>query len=275
VKHTPDSRLDRFLAGVCRNCPVCRRARRRPSGVASWLVGKEVREQVALADVVMPSLDAGDSDKFTFINRPHASLHFEQMIEGLIAFRHEFSGPYWLEVFLLSGYTAIAADVEKLAAWVRRIRPDRVQLNTVARPPVEEFAQGVSHQTLTNLARRFDPRAEVIAERPSRLSRKTAKWHSAAALELLRRRPCTAEDIACGLGLNRLEVLKRLEALTARGKIGSRRYDGEVYDHATAIASDRAEAAKIVRALEERSGRFAGLPRQEAAVTPRSINSRR
>lgn len=38
MKTTPVSRLDRLLAGVCRNCPVCRTARRRQSGFAHWLV---------------------------------------------------------------------------------------------------------------------------------------------------------------------------------------------------------------------------------------------
>jgi hypothetical protein len=32
------SALDRALANVCRNCPVCRRARKRQSGAAFWLV---------------------------------------------------------------------------------------------------------------------------------------------------------------------------------------------------------------------------------------------
>lgn len=37
------SKLDRALAGVCRNCPVCRRARRQQSGAAFWLVNKVER----------------------------------------------------------------------------------------------------------------------------------------------------------------------------------------------------------------------------------------
>ncbi len=32
------SQLDKILAGVCANCPVCRRARQRQSGAAFWLV---------------------------------------------------------------------------------------------------------------------------------------------------------------------------------------------------------------------------------------------
>ncbi|HTX66068.1 MAG TPA: hypothetical protein VMD31_09870 [Opitutaceae bacterium] len=38
VPSPPPSRLDQALAQVCRNCPVCRRARRRQRGAAFWLV---------------------------------------------------------------------------------------------------------------------------------------------------------------------------------------------------------------------------------------------
>jgi uncharacterized protein CbrC (UPF0167 family) len=34
------SRLDKALANVCLNCPVCRRARRHQRGAAFWLVQK-------------------------------------------------------------------------------------------------------------------------------------------------------------------------------------------------------------------------------------------
>ena len=37
MKSTASS-LDRALARVCANCPVCRRARQRQSGLAFWLV---------------------------------------------------------------------------------------------------------------------------------------------------------------------------------------------------------------------------------------------
>ncbi|MCL5097356.1 MAG: radical SAM protein, partial [Candidatus Omnitrophica bacterium] len=121
----------------------------------SLLWQKEVREELALANVVLPSLDAGDAVKFAFINRPHSIIAFEQMVEGLIAFRREFTGQYWLEVFLLGGYTAIEADVKKLATWVKRIRPNRVQLNTVTRPPAEDFASSVPPEALAHFARYF------------------------------------------------------------------------------------------------------------------------
>lgn len=200
----------------------------------SLLWQKEVRDEVSLADVVMPSLDAGDGAKFSFINRPHPSLKFDQVLDGLIALRQQFTGQYWLEVFLLRGYTAIEADVRRLAAWVKRIRPDRVQLNTVARPPTEEFALSVSPEALEMFARQFDPPAEVVAERPSRLAKKSRVLARSALIELLLRRPCTAEGVAAGLELNRLEVLKELEHLAGRGEIEAFRHQGAVYYRAFA-----------------------------------------
>jgi wyosine [tRNA(Phe)-imidazoG37] synthetase (radical SAM superfamily) len=203
----------------------------------SLLWRKEVREELALADLVLPSLDAGDAFKFAFINRPHPDLGFEPVVEGLIDFRREFTGQYWLEVFLLGGYTAIEADVKKIAGWVKRIRPDRVQLNTVARPPAEAFAVGASPDALAQFARHFNPIAEVVVDRASRLSHKSAKPDLDIVLELLRRRPCTAEQLADGLGLSRPELLKWLEALAEGGDVETSHHKGQIYYRANAITA--------------------------------------
>jgi wyosine [tRNA(Phe)-imidazoG37] synthetase (radical SAM superfamily) len=200
----------------------------------SLLWQQDVREQVALADLVLPSLDADNDYNFRFINRPHPGITFEQMVEGLIALRREFSGQYWLEVFLLGGYTAIEGNVKRLAALAKRIGPDRVQLNTVARPPTEDFAMAVSPEALQKYAKFFDPPAEVIAERPSRLGHKSDKIQPAAVLEMLRRRPCTVEHVAQGLGLNRLEAIKKIEALMAKKQIETYRHECEVFYRASA-----------------------------------------
>jgi wyosine [tRNA(Phe)-imidazoG37] synthetase (radical SAM superfamily) len=97
-----------------------------------------VRQEIALAEVVLPSLDAPDPERFAFVNRPIADFTFERLIEGLEALRREFTGKYWLEVMLLDGYTTLPPQVRQLAALVQRIRPDKVQLYTAVRPPAEE-----------------------------------------------------------------------------------------------------------------------------------------
>jgi len=179
----------------------------------SLLWRPDVRRDLQRADLVIPSLDAGDELRFRRINRPHESLAFERVVEGLIAFREEFRGSYWLEVFLLGGYTSMTAEVEKIAEWVRRIRPDRVQLNTVTRPPTESFADPVPPERLAVLAGLFEPRAEVIAEHAGAAAEPARQAAADDILNTLRRRPCRLEDVMAAHGLHRNEAIKYLDEL--------------------------------------------------------------
>ena len=130
----------------------------------SLLWRRDVRDDLREADLVMPSLDAPDAALFALVNRPHRKIGFERMVAGLGQFRREFPGLYWLEVFLLSGVTSGDADVERLAVLADDIGPDLVQLNTVARPPAEQFAHAVSRRELDRLASLFAVPVEIIAE---------------------------------------------------------------------------------------------------------------
>jgi len=92
------SRLDELIAGIRSMTDV-------PVAVltnGSLLWQEDVRRQLMDAHLVIPSLDAGQGAMFQAVNRPHESISFEQMLEGLIAFREEYYGEYWLEVFLLA-----------------------------------------------------------------------------------------------------------------------------------------------------------------------------
>jgi wyosine [tRNA(Phe)-imidazoG37] synthetase (radical SAM superfamily) len=201
----------------------------------SLLWQPEVRAQLMKADVVIPSLDAGDELRFRAINRPHPQIAFDQMVNGLMEFRREYRGQYWLEVFLLEGYTAIQAEVEKLARLVKRIQPDKVQLNTVDRPPAEEFALAVSARRMQKLALLFDPPAEVITKFRRCHVGGQFKANRDVLLNLLRRRPCTVEEIAEGLGWHRNEADKLLADLEARGLIGRCITGGVIHYQAVAI----------------------------------------
>ena len=195
----------------------------------SLLWRPEVRAQLANADVVIPSLDAGDEVRFRAINRPHPQISFDRMVDGLVEFRREFRGRYWLEVFLLDGYTAIRAEVEKLAEWAERIQPDKVQLNTCVRPPAEEFAVAVSRERLQRLAKLFTPPAEVIAECPSPPMATGLPPSAQAIIQLLRRRPCTLEDVARGLAMKTGETVKLLATLEAQGRVRCSRHDALLF----------------------------------------------
>jgi wyosine [tRNA(Phe)-imidazoG37] synthetase (radical SAM superfamily) len=195
----------------------------------SLLGQEEVRRQLMDAHLVIPSLDAGHASMFQAVNRPYESISFERMLEGLIAFRKDYHGEYWLEVFLLAGYTAIDSETRKIAECVSRIKPDRVQLNTATRPPAEDYAVMVGRQRLAELATRFDPPAEVIADYRGVHAQSDFKAGLDSVLEMIQRRPCSLEDIADGLGMHRNEVIKYVEELDAKGLLEKRSSGGKLF----------------------------------------------
>jgi wyosine [tRNA(Phe)-imidazoG37] synthetase (radical SAM superfamily) len=199
------------------------------NGSLLWM--RETQDALMAADLVLPSADAGDELLFRYVNRPHSSISFDLVAYGLATFAGRFKGQLWLEVFLLGGVTGIPAEVEKIAATVRRIGPARVQLNTVSRPPAEDFALPVDQDQLAGFLGFFSGAAEVIGEDDSSPPRRTRVTGTTGAdvLALLRRRPCTARDVAVGLNANTSEVAKRLHALLQQRVIRTERRNGVLF----------------------------------------------
>ncbi len=199
------------------------------NGSLLWV--PDVQDALIEADLVMPSLDAGDGPMFQRVNRPHREISFEGMVDGLAAFTARFRKLVWLEVLLVEGLTGSAEEVQKIAALARRIRPGRVQLNTVSRPPAEPTARPVSAERLAVLSKIFPKTVEVISDAsppnplPARLSAVTDE----EILDLLARRPCTPQGVAAGLNLHLQEAAKRLHALMKTGKISALRKDDAVF----------------------------------------------
>jgi wyosine [tRNA(Phe)-imidazoG37] synthetase (radical SAM superfamily) len=196
----------------------------------SLLACPDVRRELARADLVLPSLDAGDARMFRRVNRPHPSLRFADMAAGLAEFTGGFTGAVWLEVFLLGGWTTAPEQVSRLAALARAIAPARVQLNTVVRPPAERRAAAVSRAVLERIARRFAGPVELLVERAGAAAESGAgPCGAAAVLELLRRRPCSVDGIAAGLGLAPNEALKLVVALRRAGRVRVMRRAGRTF----------------------------------------------
>jgi wyosine [tRNA(Phe)-imidazoG37] synthetase (radical SAM superfamily) len=189
------------------------------NGSLLWM--PEVQESLLEADIVLPSLDAGDEVSFRYVNRPHKSISFETMVEGIRKFTAEFSGAVWLEVFLLGGVTGVSSAVKKIASLVNEIGPERVQLNTVSRPPAEEFAFAVNAERMQEFKKLIPGKVELITENGlGKLAiTNQQEANNSDILALLSRRPCTVQGVSVGLGINPGEAAKRLQRLNQQGNI--------------------------------------------------------
>lgn len=179
----------------------------------------EVRRDLLAADIVIPSLDAAREQSYRKINRPAACAPLGLVIDGLIRFRQEFRGQYWLEILLAKGINDSPDDLAALRDTVARINPTKVQLNSVARPPLESFALPLSRPELVAAARQFTVPVEILVDFTTREREKFQPADESAILAILRRRPCTAADVAEALNLETTPAENALEHLVAQGQL--------------------------------------------------------
>ncbi|MFO7958207.1 MAG: radical SAM protein [Candidatus Brocadiia bacterium] len=182
----------------------------------------EVRAACAAVDLVLPSLDAGDEETFRRVNRPHPELTLQRLVDGLAALRREFEGQMWLEVFLIEGVNSSDEQVRRIRDRVERIDPHRVQLNTAVRPPAESDVRAVPHDRLEQIREMLGSRAEVIAPAAELQLPAGGEARKERVLDMLRRRPCTLQDVAVGLNIHRNEAVKYVQALLEEGAVRRR-----------------------------------------------------
>ena len=196
---------------------------------STLLCRKDVRDALSEADLIIPSLDAVTQDIFEKVNRPHPSIRISDILTGLKKFRRTFKGKIWIEVLLVKNINDSPAHLPKLKTVLEELHPDRIQLNTVVRPPAESFARTLSLEELEKIKNFIGNRCEIIATFDKTAQAAVLKSEMETILSIIRRRPVTLIDLASSLGLHRNEVLKYLQMLKEKGAIQLVQHKGSVY----------------------------------------------
>ncbi|MDB9822283.1 radical SAM protein [Deltaproteobacteria bacterium] len=195
----------------------------------SLLWREEVRNRVSGADLIMPTLTTVFEDTFRTIHRPHDGLELPLIIEGLKELRKEYEGLIFLEVVLLSGINDGEIELEGLKKVIQEISPDKIQLNTVVRPPSDPRAMSIDMEKLEDIKKYFGERAEIIA---GKLSNKISGKHQSMVdviIEMAKRRPVTGDDIAKVLDTTPEETARLLKGLLVKGAIKKQEHGMEIY----------------------------------------------
>ena len=210
------------------------------------LTDDEVREALQLADIVVPSLDAVRPESFSKVDRPARGLAVEAVINGLRDFSRAYRGRLWLEILLVRDINDADADIDALLPVLTTLRLDRIQLNTVVRPPADPGARPVAEARLAEIARRLQAALAVPVDLPSPVvgfgdERDAAPLPTAdaepaalrqAIIQMVRRRPCTAADIDRVFHLGGAEKIEQLLAsLVASGTLRILTHAGDRFYH--------------------------------------------
>ena len=210
------------------------------------LADDEVREALQLADIVVPSLDAVRAESFSKVDRPARGLTVKAVINGLCDFSRAYRGRLWLEILLVRDINDADADIDALLPVLTTLRLDRIQLNTVVRPPADPGARPVAEARLAEIARRLQAALAVPVDLPSPVAgfgdeRDAAPLPTAdaepaalrqAIIQMVRRRPCTAADIDRVFHLGGAEKIEQLLAsLVASGTLRILSHAGDRFYH--------------------------------------------
>lgn len=185
----------------------------------------EVRRDAARADVVKVSLHAWDDETFRRITRPHTSLDFAAIVAGFRQFRGEYAGILIVEVFIIPGINDTIEAADRIAAILRGIAPDHIQLNVIARPPAEASVAAVDAEHLARLAARFTPVAETpAAATPLPVAPALDPETAAAIVALVARHPADLPSIAATLrgGFSPAALRPGIHRLAAAGRVAVR-----------------------------------------------------
>lgn len=122
---------------------------------AILLTDKQVRQEIAQADIVIPSLDAVSNEAFEKVDRPHKAIKLEEIIESLIAFRKEFTGKLFVEIFFVPGINDTPEELQEFVKVLHQIKPDGVQANSIDRQGTEKWVQPITEESAQRIAASF------------------------------------------------------------------------------------------------------------------------
>ncbi|TXJ39396.1 GTPase ObgE [Brachyspira aalborgi] len=188
----------------------------------SLLYKQEMRSNLLLADLIIPSLDAGNEETFKLIDNPNKEIDFYKMVEGLIEFKKVFKGEYWLEIFLLKDINDNEDELDDIIKIVKKIKPDRIQLITATRRVANEKAKALSDEELKKIKKYFNSKCDIEIDIPN--ISENHKGNTRILTEddivnFLIRQPDTAYIIAKSFNENERKVKELLDLLIKKNKV--------------------------------------------------------
>ncbi len=191
----------------------------------SLITDPDVFDAFLEADVVLPSVDSVLNDGFQKVNRPHPDLDLSKILESLLDFRKVFKGQIWMEIFICPGLNDSEKELSALSAYIKKLNPHRVQINTLDRPGAEpwvkpldvngfervlSFFKGINVETISRkLIKSMQPKTQDDNDSDKLL------------ISTLRRRPMTKKDIMALSGWTESKAQSWIESSLDTGLLSS------------------------------------------------------
>jgi len=189
---------------------------------------EEVREALARADLVIPSIDTVSREGFDKLLRCHKDITPELLVEGLQFFSKEFNGEIILEVFVAEGVNDSDEEIDGIIKACRDLSFSGLQINSLDRPGAESWVKPLTEEKLRYVYLRFQELGAQIIGMKRVNGFVTSENFVESVKNLIVRRPATVDDLAAVFGLSAKEIVNTLDELKSL-------YDVEEYSGSRGI----------------------------------------
>jgi len=122
---------------------------------SSMLRYPKVRDAARRFDILVVKLDASSESAYKAVNRPHPSIDYQKLLEGIELMREEFDGSFRLQLMFVRENLDEAPAIAELC---EKIAPDLVYLNTPLRPSMTRPLSRREMHSIPRFFRRFRTR---------------------------------------------------------------------------------------------------------------------
>ncbi|ACI17945.1 hypothetical protein COPRO5265_1537 [Coprothermobacter proteolyticus DSM 5265] len=111
---------------------------------------KSVQEDLKKADWVSVKIDAVSPNTWKQINRPHASLSLDEILQGMQEFAGSYTGTLCTETMLVKDLNDNPEELTAIANFVKsRISPYKAYIGVPTRPPAEPWVSRPEPESIT------------------------------------------------------------------------------------------------------------------------------
>jgi wyosine [tRNA(Phe)-imidazoG37] synthetase (radical SAM superfamily) len=176
---------------------------------SATLVDEKVFNSLMRLDQVKLSLDAISEDIFKKIDRPHSTIHIDNIISKVIEFSKIYKGKLYIEILFVHTLNDTKDEIKKLNDVLMQLDVTRVDLGTIDRPPAYNVT-GISYKELHNISMMFEDSLPIHIASRVHAEPNNSNYTDQEIINTLGMRPLTQEDIELLFDEDSKKRLKKL-----------------------------------------------------------------
>ena len=187
-------------------------------------------------DLAMPNFDASNDEELAVINRPAAGITVENLAQGIRSAAGRYPGKLSLELFVVPGVNDNDGSIARFAEYIKSFAGlQSVQLNTLDRPGVVDWIKPAPADTIRKFIAALENIVPVEAVGRFRCRSRSLQSNfkpdeiDNRIIELVSRRPATAEDMALLLDIAVDHANSKAEQLLSKGILCAEKMERGVF----------------------------------------------